>query len=204
MMPQYREINKAKQLLVEGNDADYFFTVFLEELGLTEIQVQNYGGIDELRGFLKQFSIAPGFWDRVESLGLVRDAEKNPKGAFQSVSGALGAAGLPKPKSPLEITTNQPHTSVLILPDAKTKGMLESVCLRSVANDSAMSCVDEYFRCLKDKLNSLPKNKEKARVQAFLASREKTPRMLGVAAKQSIWPWSSPAFENIRDFLNAL
>jgi hypothetical protein len=61
-MPQYKEITKAKQLLVDGDDAVGFFSAFLYHLGMLQlIQVQNYGGNDELRGFLKQFRRASGF-----------------------------------------------------------------------------------------------------------------------------------------------
>ena len=203
-MPEYKEIKMTKQLLVEGDDADYFFSALLEELSISEIQIQNYGGKDELKGFLKQFCKVFGFWEKVVSLGIVRDAETNPSTAFQSVSGALCVAGLPVPQCPLDLTDTQPRISVFILPDAETNGMLETVCLRSVEKDPAMFCVEEYFKCLKERLKFFPKNMEKARLQAFLASREKGPRMLGGAAKQGYWPWNSPIFENIKHFLNAL
>lgn len=204
MMRKPKEINKAKQLLVEGNDAEWFFSALLDELQITEMQIQNYGGNNELNGFLEQFPKASGFWDIVESIGIVRDAEKDPNDAFKSVSGALNAVGLFVPKRPLEITNTQPRISVFILPDTKSNGMLETVCLRSVEADSAISCIDEYFKCLKEKLKSIPKNMEKARLQVFLASRKKVPRMLGVAARQGVWPWNSPVFDNVKNFLNAL
>lgn len=203
-MREYREIKKPKQLLVEGNDADYFFSALLEEIGIEEIQIQNYGGIDELRGFLKQFCIAPGFLERVESLGIVRDAETDSNAAFQSVSSALNAANLPVPQCPLELTNTQPHTGIFILPDNEMNGMLETVCLSSVKEDPAMFCIDEYFRCLREKLEHLPKNIEKAHLQTFLASRQKVPKMLGIAAKQGIWPWDSLVFNSIKNFLNHL
>ena len=120
-MPELQEINKAKQLLVDGDDADCFFSTLLKNLKIKDIQIQNYGGNDELKGFLKQFRIAPGFLDKVECIGIVRDAEKNPKSAFQSISGFLKMANLPVPKKPLEITNTQPRVSVFILPDSKTK-----------------------------------------------------------------------------------
>ena len=204
MMPLYREIEKPKQLLVEGFDAYWFFSALLKEVSITEIQIQNYGGVDELKGFLVQFCRASGFWDRVESLGIVRDAETDPNAAFQSVSTALDAANLPVPQCPLELTNTQPRTSIFILPDNETNGMLETVCLRSVEEDPAMFCIDEYFKCLREKLEYLPKYTEKAHLQTFLASRKKVPRMLGVAAEQGIWPWNSPVFESIKLFLNRL
>ena len=203
-MPEYGEINKDKQLLVDGNDASWFFSALLQELSIAEIQIQNYGGNDELRGFLKQFSKAPGFSERVKSLGIVRDAENTPKGAFQSVLSALRTAKLPVPKSPSKLTNTRPQVSVFIVPDAQTNGMLETICLRSVEDDPAISCIDEYFSCLEERLGFLPSNMEKARLQAFLSSRKKVHRMLGIAAKQGIWPWNSPAFESMKDFVKAL
>jgi hypothetical protein len=113
-------------------------------------------------------------------------------------------ANLPVPKKPLEITNTQPRVSVFILPDSKTKGMLETICISSVKEDPAIECVNAYIKCLKDELKAPPKNIEKARMQAFLASRKKVPRMLGLAAKQNVWPWDSPVFENVKNFLNSL
>jgi hypothetical protein len=203
-MPEYIEINKAKQLLVDGKDAVWFLSEFLDELGITDIQLQNYGGNDELGGFLKQFCKASGFWEMVESLGIVRDAETDPKSAFQSVGSALLAAGLSVPSRPIEITDSQPRTSVFIMPDSESNGMLETILLRSVEDDPAMYCVGEYLKCIENQLQVVPRQMEKARLQVFLASRERVPRMLGIAASQNVWPWDSPVFENIKDFLNNL
>ncbi|MDY6863685.1 MAG: DUF3226 domain-containing protein [Thermodesulfobacteriota bacterium] len=99
-MTEFIKINKNKQLLVDGNDASWFFSALLQKLSIAEIQIQNYGGNDELRGFLKQFCKAPGFAERVKSSGIIRDAENNPKGAFQSVHNALRTAKLPMQKGP--------------------------------------------------------------------------------------------------------
>lgn len=203
-MPEYKEIIKTKQLLVDGDDADYFFRALFKKIDITEIQIQNYGGNDELKGFLIQFAKARGFQEKVESIGIIRDAEKSAKSAFQSVSSAVTKAGFSAPKKPLEQTKTQPCISVYILPDSKSKGMLETICNQSVEKDPAMLCVDTYLKCLKEKLTLLPRNIEKARLQVFLASRKKVPRKLGVAAMQNVWPWDSPVFENIKNFLETL
>jgi hypothetical protein len=204
VMPDYKKIEKAKQLLVDGDDAFSFFTNFLGHLDISDIQIQNYGGNDELNGFLKAFCKAPGFQEKLKSIGVVRDAEKNPKSAFQSVNGLLKKVKLPIPKKPSEITNTKPCVSVYILPDAKTKGMLETICLRSVERDPAMICVETYFKCLKRDTKKLPRNLEKARVQTFLASRKKVPRTLSIASKQNIWPWDSPVFESLKNYVKSL
>ena len=52
--------------------------------------------------------------------------------------------------------------------------MLEDLCLESVADDPAMPCLEEYFRCLEEQLEAgaFPSNPSKARVRAFLTSME--------------------------------
>jgi hypothetical protein len=96
-MPPLRKITESKQLLVEGRDAEVFFQALLRFMSLTGIQVQNFGGIDELRGFLKALRNASGFRQTVTALGIVRDAETAPGAAFQSACSALNGANLPVP-----------------------------------------------------------------------------------------------------------
>ena len=53
---------KSKILLVEGNDPRNFFEAFLRHLSLSNIQIQNFGGVNELRGFLRGFADTPRFY----------------------------------------------------------------------------------------------------------------------------------------------
>lgn len=48
-MPQ--NIDSGVQLLVEGNDQRNFFEAFIDHLSLKNIQVRNYGGVNDLRRF---------------------------------------------------------------------------------------------------------------------------------------------------------
>ncbi len=202
-MPAPRPIDEAGQLVVEGRDAEVFFRAMLRHLGLARMQVQCCGGVDELPGFLKALRNAPGF-TRVVSLGIVRDAETGPKAAFQSVCSALRNAGLAEPRQPELLHGENPRVTILILPSASTAGMLETICLQAVAHDPAIRCVDAYFDCLAQRLDSLPANMSKARVHAFLASRPKPDLLIGEAASAGYWPWDSPAFDHVKRFLQAL
>jgi hypothetical protein len=62
----------------------------------------------------------------------------------------------------------------MILPGDGREGMLEDLCLESVADDPAIPCLEEHFRCLEEQLEAgaFPGNPSKARVRAFLASME--------------------------------
>ena len=211
-------IDKPKQLVVEGRDVEEFLKALLRNMGLEEeIQIQNFGGVAQLANFLQEFQdilqairIARGFRgflaQGIASLGVVRDAERysEPEDAFKSACSALNGIGLTAPSQIERFEGSNPRVGVLILPDAKTKGMLETLCLRSVEDYPAMQCVNEYFDCVKEQLGSLPKNMDKARVQAFLASTPEYVPHLGLAAHRGYWAWDSPAFDHVKQFLRNL
>lgn len=81
--------------------------------------------------------------------------------------------------------------------------MLEDLCLQSVAGDPAMDCVEEYFGCLQ-KAGVSPRNLPKAKMQAFLASREKAGLRLGEGAEKGYFDWENPTFNELREFLHSL
>ena len=203
-MPQPKQIVKARQLVVEGRDTEAFFEAFLDHTGVTGVQIQNFGGIAELPVFLRLLCATQGFRSQVTALGIVRDAEMDAAAAFQSVCGALNGAGFPVPAQPLVPVGQSPRVCVLILPDAATPGMLETVLLRAVAGDPAMECVDQYFRCVEQQTGSLPGNMPKAQIQAFLASRPRPGLLTGYAARAGYLCLDSPAYDHVRQFLRAL
>jgi len=202
-MPAPREITEPRQLVVEGRDAEALFQALLGQIGVTGVQVQNFGGIRELRGFLKALCNAPSF-AQVTSLGIVRDAETDAKAAFQSVCGALNGANLTVPTQPMAPTGHSPQVNVLILPDATTPGMLETICLQAVGDDPVIECIEQYFECVEQRTGSRPRNMPKARVQAFLASRLRPGLLMGQAAHAGYWRLDSPAFDHVRRFVQAL
>ena len=75
-MPPPAGIEEPIQLLVEGKDQQNFFLAFLKHLKLQDKpQIQDFGGVGELRGFLEALVNSPGFGS-VTSMGIVRDAEE--------------------------------------------------------------------------------------------------------------------------------
>ena len=183
-----------------------FFEALCSHLDVIDVQIQDFGGTTEFRPFLKALLRVPGFRSTVSALGIVRDAEANAAGAGASVRDALRLAGLPAPAQPLERVSlaGQPRISYMILPDGVSAGNLETVCLRSVAGDPALECVDRYFECLASTTVATPRNAAKARVQAFLASRAEPGKLLGQAAHAGYWPWASPALQPQIDFIRLI
>jgi hypothetical protein len=197
------KISKPKLLIVEGKDEECFFCALIEHLGINDIQVAGIGGKDKLRAHLKGLIKDPSF-SRVESLGIVRDADKDPGAAFQSVRESLRFAGLPLPKKPLVFAKAMPKVAVMIIPSHKRKGALEDLCLEAVSKDPALICVDQYFACLDQQKIGQAKNPSKAKVRVFLASRKDPTLPLGISAQKGYWPLDNKAFANIKVFLQSL
>jgi hypothetical protein len=192
-------IEKRKLLLGEGVEEELFFDALLREMQLDDIQVAYYGGKTNLARYLETLRLLPGFGD-LDLLIVTRDADSNAAGALASVRSALGKANLGQPDRVGEYGGTEPAIGIWILPDGTNTGMLEDLCLASVTSDTAASCVDEFFNCL-DKKGLVPKNMSKARLHAFLSSREKPDLRLGTAAQKGIWDWSSSSFAELKGFL---
>lgn len=195
-------IVKSKLLIVEGPSDKMFFDKLLSRTDIAEVQVEHYGGTAQLGSFLRALTATPGF-RQVTSLGLVRDADDNPQGAFDSLRNSLESAKLPIPSQPMTIQLGTPQVAALILPDHTRPGMLETLCIEAVANDPAASCVEAYLDCIVRSGITI-NNRPKAFIQAFLASRPEAGLLLGQAAQRNYFPWESSAFDHIREFLQQL
>ncbi|MBU1862549.1 MAG: hypothetical protein KKH94_02660 [Candidatus Omnitrophica bacterium] len=200
------EIKKDKLLLVEGNDDQNFFQKLIQEIALDSIQIISMNGKENFRApNLKSVINTPGFKE-VKSLGIIRDADENAENTFNSICAVLKECGLPEPTQPMEITNTSLKVGILIIPPSTEKGQIEDLCLSSLKDYSEMRCIDNYFKCLKKKLpsNKFPKELSKAKIQAFLASREESVPHLGIAAQRSYFPLSNDVFGGIKKFLRSL
>ena len=199
-----RQIQSKIQLLVEGKDQLNFFEKLIEHLSLKNIQVQDFGGVDELRGFLPGFVTMPNFRELVRSIGIVRDAESSAEGAFQSVQTSLKLAKLPVPNIPEVPTTALPKVTVLILPGNNRQGMLETLLCESFAGTLEDRCIDDFFKCIEALTDISVKRQEKARAHAYLTTKPEPHVSVGVAAKKNYWDLNHNVFSNIRNFLNKI
>ena len=188
------------QLLVEGNDQRNFFEAFIEHLSLDNIQIQNFGGVKELRGFLLALASAPGFRETVQSVGIVRDAETSAQDALQSVQSSLSNAGLPMPNQP----GGSPAVTVLILPGDNCPGMLETLLNETFANTPEEACINAFFECVEDASGVSIQRPHKARAQAYLATKPEPHLSVGVAAKRDYWDLDHDVFDQVRQFLRDL
>ncbi len=197
-------IIKPKLLIGEGAEEVRFFGALLAHLHIGDVQVEDYKGKQGLSSYLKTLTTVRPGRERLVSLGITRDADDNARDAFRSVCGALERIGLPLPASPMDFVGEALRVGVLILPDGHSEGMLEDLCLSAIGTYPEMRCVDEYFRCVNDAAKRQPRNMAKARVHAWLSSQTEPDKLLGVAAEIGYWPWNSPAFAHVKQFLRQL
>ena len=203
-MAQPKEIKSRVQLLVEGNDQRNFFEAFIAHLSLADIQIQNFGGVNELRAFLLALVNAPGFRDIVQSVGIVRDAETSAQDALQSVRSSLDNAGLSVPNRPGDRTGSNPAATVLILPGNSRPGMLETLLNETLVNTPEEACINAFFNCVEAIPAVSINNLDKARAYAYLTTKPNPHHSVGMAAKQSYWDLNHPVFNRVRQFLRAL
>ncbi len=204
-MPTNTTISKSKQLFVEGKDAKEFFGPFIESIGIDSIQIQDYGGIHELAGFLKQFVLRAEYKSLpVTVIGIVRDAEQNAASAFRSVCSALEKVNLTCPSTPLVFTDQSPKVGVYLFPDGKSGGMIETLLLQAVNDQPALKCTDQYLECVVQATGITPTPRDKARFLAFLASKPDIKPLTGYAARAGYLNFDSPAYDLLKEFIRSL
>lgn len=191
------EITKLKIIAVEGRDEDNFFSALFDNLGISDIQIIDFGGKTNYKKRIKSITKVSGF-SKVKSFALTRDADDNPPGsAFESIKYSLQQAGLSVPNSLNVFTKSNPSIGVFIMPGDSKEGMLEDLCLQSIENLPVIDCIDSFIDCSEEK----PSNQSKAKIMCYLATKGPSSNSLGLAAKQGIWDFDSESFNELKDFI---
>lgn len=201
--PAPTPIEKPCLLIGEGIEELRFFTALFKHLGVQGVQVEQCAGKRALKSYLGAQIVRSGF-ERVDSLVIVQDADDNADGRLTSVCEAVRACGLTPPNRHAEFSEGRPRVGVFIMPDGTRPGMLESLCVNSVAEDAAMDCVRDFLKCVRDRSGRVPSPIEKAQTHAWLASRDIPDKRLGEAAEAGYWPWGHAAFTGLVEFLRRI
>ena len=118
-------------------------------------------GKRNLGNFLIELVDSVGF-DRVESIGIVRDADDSAASGLQSIQSHLRNVGLPVPPTFLDSAGDWPIISAFVMPNNAKNGALEALCLEVLQSDPAMDCVAEFFQCVSGVVTDPPKEQDKA------------------------------------------
>ena len=193
-----------KFIFCEGNDDLAVINGVAASIGITDLNVERFKGKDKLRKFLKSFQTRSVFTQNlVFSIGIVRDADEDGDDAFHSVREALLANGFNAPAQNGGCVADGIKTGILIIGPKDGKGMIEDLCLKSVADQPEFHCVDAYFSCIAQH-SGRKEFKSKAKVRVWMASHVDWEYYVGKAAEEGYWPWESPAFDPLKNFLRAL
>lgn len=208
-----KEIQQTKLLLAEGADAYYFFIWAYQALGLGDIQVLDFGGINDLRLYLKQLTLLYGY-ENVETILIARDAESDATAARASVQQAIRDAGLTVPPNPFEFSSGKPRVAFMLFPgytgDSASgiitlqNGTLEDLCLQIAKNKNILHCVDQYVECLRS-AGERVQHPHKAKVHAYLAGlTDFVGLKIGEATKAGAWDLLNVAFEPFRQMITSM
>ena len=204
------EVKSDVLLLVEGiQDARFFNAILCRWLERTDVQVVRVKGKDNFRPFLINLLPKSKGFSQLRHLGIIRDADCSATSTLQSLRNALTDAGLPAPSRAWKTEqSGQLCVTLAIVPDGSSPGNLEDLCLRSIANSSESTCVDQYIKCRESTGAQIANNRlAKSKVYAYLAvgrdSAEPGLR-LGEAADANVWDWKDLAFQRIVNFLKNL
>jgi hypothetical protein len=187
-------------VLGEGREEEKLFRALIRHLGRKDVQVENYQGKTNLRKFLQALAASTGF-SQIARLIVTRDADDDETDALRSVLDALSAARLPTPRRCFEVAVGSPDVIVGILPGGGQPGALEDICIAALAADPTMVCVDAFLQCTEDRAGAKarqPRIAAKAKVQAWLAARERPGLRLGDAALAGHLPFDHEAFAPLR------
>ena len=213
--PSPRQITSEVQLLVEGADLEGFcegVCLHLTRLSegidpapvqtalIKDIQIQNFGGVNQLRTFLKAFVKMSDF-SCVTSVGIIRDAEGNAGGAFESVQGCLEGTDLRVPVRTGERVGEHPAITVMVLPGDNQAGMLETLLCETFCDEDVGTCIENFFECVEEVQPEKVHKPYKARARAYLATKREPHLSIGAAAKRGYWKLDHPALQPLCQFL---
>lgn len=210
-MDKENTIYKTKLLLVEGNHDKDFFQAWLQKLGIDEIQVMQYEGKTKLNNYFVPL-VKQSAFPSVTSLVVVRDADDNPNGAFQSVSHTLAKNGLPIPPAAWILRQDKkPKTGIVLMPRPNATGALEELLMETVQSDPLAEKAHKYIQNAVETLNANNTRKPppvhrcgKAKTHAYLATFEEPDKDPGKAAWAGYWDFSHPALEPLLQILRQM
>lgn len=208
------KIVKRHLILCEGRDEQEFLIVYLESSALAdfpmfseEIQVMDFGGNEELPMKLKILKNTSGYRE-VESLLIIRDAERNPKQAVCQIQNALKQAELPVPDEVCQWSGNRLKVAFLLFPtcDSTIKvGTLEDLCLSILSETAAASIlddIDQFLWSLEENHKRKFPHKFKTELHTYFSITDKFVSMkIGEAAKAGAFDWTSNRLAGLKKLI---
>lgn len=169
-------------LLVEGNDDEHVIGNLCERGSVPRMfRIEQKIGVDELLRSIRAHLQEPG----LRVLGIVADANTDPDGRWQSISGQIARAGVDAPAAPDPngtVIEGEVRVGVWLMPDNRAPGELEDF-IRSMIplEDPVWPRAEQYIDGIPQEHRRFKAPKTtRAKVHAWLAAQER-PRPMGQA-----------------------
>ncbi len=196
-------IEKEKILLVEGIDEVNVFKKLMVMINLPDIQVIPMEGKGEFPDKYETIFTSPEA-RIVKSVGIVRDADSDPKAEFDRIKTGLKRMGHPMPKG-LNQAANDGKISIniFLMPDCKSNGALETLFEESIKGTPIFEeCITNYLDCVKAKTGC--NFNDKTKTYAYIAVQKDPDVRLGNSVEIGHWDLSHACFNPIKNFLREL
>lgn len=208
------KIVKKHLILCEGRDAEEFLITYLncnELLSIpefsNEFQVMDFGGILNLSNYIGLLKNMEGF-HYVESILVIRDAERNVESAIGKIKSAFRCNELSVPNGPHEWTIGSLKTGFLIFPTCNydvCEGTLEDFCLSILKEDISSSILDDiqtFMDSLKDKYDRLYPHEFKTKLHTYFSVTDSYVSLkIGEAAKAGAFDWNHAGLLPLKEFI---
>lgn len=206
-------IEKDYLILCEGVDAKMFLINYLNcsELKIhpgfaDEIQVMDFGGIDQLSSYLEILKKMANF-NRVKNILIVRDAETNAVAAINSIRSSLAKNNLSVPPASNMWESGTPNVSYTLFPafDSQTSGTLEDLCLSIICEpgwEYLNNDIDRFIANLKEQRERKFPHEFKSKLHTYFSITDSFVSMkIGEAAKAGAFDWANEKINPLHDLI---
>lgn len=212
------EIRKRHLILCEGKDELFFLIAYLNSDHLSktpgfseDIQVLDFGGNNDLPEYLAVLKVTSGF-DKVKTLLIVRDAEKDASLAVQQIKKGLRNNGFAAPDGPHRWVRDEENNGInigfLLFPGCNedpVAGTLEDLCLSILNQPDApelLEAVDGFLDRLEGGRGREFGHRFKTRLHTYLAvSDDYVGMKIGEAARAGAFGWNNEKLMPLREFI---
>ncbi len=205
-------LGQPRIILVEGREDLRFYTAACRAANvLDRVELRP---VDGWSNFARHVRTLLSVSTSLKIIAIIRDAESDGRGAFQSVCSAFSQAGLPQPPQPGQLSPPDAqglHTAALILPLGR-QGSIETLCLEALTGQAVLQCSLDFAACVDvHDPPSAPRTQaqeDKRIVGSLLMVGATSPRplrigaRLGEAAEQDYWDWTHAAFQPVIAFVD--
>ena len=207
------KITQNALLLIEGKDEVSFFGELFKYLNLQNVQFIDFGGKSKFKSMFDVL-VADKSFNNVTKIAFIRDCDNSDiQSAFDSIKNIVLAnnnqnnlfhniiANCSLINNIVSDSTNTIKCGIYIMPDNKSTGMLEDLCLKTIEVKHESCCIDSFIKCLKFNNTFTSTNLSKSKFLSFLASKKDNPNSLGIATKQGYIDFSNQCFDGIKNFI---